>query len=48
MTEAAFNNTYKVTGVKHRGMISEAVCGSVITTGEFLRFKDLIPVTGNG
>ncbi len=34
-TEANFNGDYKITGVKHRGMISEAVCGSVITTGEF-------------
>lgn len=36
-----YNGTYKIVGVKHRGMISEAVCGSVVTTGEFVRFGDL-------
>lgn len=38
-TEANFNGQYKVIGVKHRGMISDAVCGSVITTGEFFYSK---------
>ncbi len=38
-TESNFNGQYKVTAVKHRGMISEAVCGSVITTGEFLNVQ---------
>lgn len=42
-TGANFNRTYKVTGVKHRGMISAAVCGSVITTGEFFFDKILTP-----
>lgn len=37
--ENSFNNEYKVTGVKHRGMISQSVAGSVITTGEFLKFR---------
>jgi hypothetical protein len=44
ITEANFNGSYKVTGVKHRGMISEAVCGSLITTGEFFYDKILTPV----
>ena len=38
-TESNFNGDYIVTAVKHRGMISEAVCGSVITTGEFFYIK---------
>ncbi len=44
ITEENFNTDYKVTGVKHRGMISEAVCGSLITTGEFFYSKLLNPV----
>lgn len=47
ITEANFKGEYKVTSVKHRGMISEAVCGSVITTGEFFYSKILRGV-GNG
>lgn len=43
-TEANFNGDYVVTGVKHRGMISESVAGSVITTGEFFFTKLLTPV----
>lgn len=43
-----FNGAYKVTGVKHRGMISEAVCGEVITTGEFFFSKILTPVKTDG
>lgn len=34
-TEKNFNGFYKVTAVKHRGMISAAICGTAITTGEF-------------
>lgn len=48
ITEQNFNGFYKVTAVKHRGMISEAVCGDVITTGEFFFSKILTPVTPNG
>lgn len=44
ITESNFNGDYKVTAVKHRGMISEAVCGSAITTGEFFYSKLLVPV----
>lgn len=44
ITGMNFNGSYKVTGVKHRGMISESVCGSVITTGEFLYLKTQTPV----
>lgn len=43
-TEMNFNGEYKVIGVKHRGMISDAVCGSVITTGDFSYSKQLIGV----
>ena len=32
LTESSFNGFYKITSVKHRGMISEAVCGDAITT----------------
>lgn len=46
-TGAPFNGDYKVTAVKHRGMISEAVCGEVITTGEFFYSKILTPVSAH-
>lgn len=39
ITEQNFNGDYKVTAVKHRGMISESVGGSIITTGEFFFSK---------
>lgn len=32
MTDQNFNGSYKVISLKHRGMISEAVCGEAITT----------------
>jgi hypothetical protein len=32
---ANYNGAYKITAVKHRGMISQTVCGEAITTGEF-------------
>lgn len=32
ITEANFNGFYKVISIKHRGMISEAVCGDAITS----------------
>ncbi len=41
ITEDNFNGRYRVTGVHHRGMISDAVCGEVITTGEFFYNKIL-------
>lgn len=44
-TNPLANGTYKVTGIKHRGTISAAVCGEAITTGEFIRFKELIPAS---
>lgn len=43
-TDQNFNGTYKVTSVKHRGMISETVCGDAITTGEFFALQQPIPV----
>lgn len=48
ITEQNFNGAYKITGVKHRGIISESVCGSVTTTGEFLYTKLLVGVQPNG
>lgn len=38
-TGANFNGVYKIVGVKHRGMISGAVCGDAVTTGEFFYLK---------
>lgn len=35
VTEAHFNGTYKITAIKHRGMISQTVSGDAVTTGEF-------------
>lgn len=46
VTEQNFNGLYKITSVKHRGMISESVAGSVTTTGEFIFFKLLEAVRG--
>lgn len=48
ITEANFNGEYKVTAVKHRGMISEAVCGDAVTSGEFFFTKILTGVGING
>lgn len=42
-TGDSFNGLYKVTAVKHRGVISAAVSGSVVTTGEFFYSKILSP-----
>jgi len=38
-TGVNFNGDYKVTAVKHRGMISESQAGTLITTGEFFYSK---------
>lgn len=43
-TEYNFNGTYKITGVKHRGVISGAVCGTAYTTGEFFYVNNLTAV----
>lgn len=48
LTESNFDGDYKITAVKHRGMISESVSGSVITTGEFFYSKILQGVTPLG
>lgn len=43
---SAQNGPYKINAFRHRGMISEAVCGEVITTFEFIfGGGKLIPVT---
>ena len=39
-SDGFFKGFYIVTGIKHRGMISESVCGNVITTADFLVLKD--------
>lgn len=44
LTGGNFNGDYKVTAVKHRGVISEAVAGSVVTTAEFFYTKALVGV----
>lgn len=44
ITEENFNGLYKITGVKHRGMISGAVAGKCTTSGEFFYSKLLSPV----
>ncbi len=41
LTGDNFNGNYKITAVKHRGIISEAVAGTVITTAEFFFTKAL-------
>ncbi len=43
-TEPSFNGFRKVVGVKHRGMISPAVCGDAITTVETWYEKTFVPV----
>lgn len=39
-----FDGDYKVTGIKHRGMISPTTAGTLITTAEFFYTKLLEPV----
>jgi hypothetical protein len=39
-----FNGNYIIKSVKHRGMISDAVCGTVVTTGEVSYVKIPTPV----
>lgn len=40
-TGAVFNGDYKVTALQHKGVISDAVAGSAVTTAEFQFFKQL-------
>lgn len=47
-TEKSFNGRYKVTAIKHRGVISDTVCGSVVTTAEFFYSKTLKTVRTDG
>lgn len=44
ITNDNVSGIYKVTGVKHKGTISDAVASSVVTTGQFLYNKILTPV----
>lgn len=39
-----FNGLYKITAISHRGVISDVVSGTAVTTGEFFYDKALIPV----
>lgn len=39
-----YTGFYKITSVKHRGMISATVCGDAITTGEFFFLKSPVGV----
>lgn len=43
-TNPALNGIYKITSVKHRGMISGVMAGSLTTIGEFFFSKENIPV----
>lgn len=43
LTATNLSGLYKITAVKHRGTISDAVCGQVVTTGEFFYLN---PMTG--
>jgi hypothetical protein len=43
-TNRSFSGEVIVTGVKHRGMISDAVCGTVITEGDFNYIQAITPV----
>jgi hypothetical protein len=45
-TNPNLNGFYKITAVKHRGMISSSMAGSLITIGEFVNSKENIPVIG--
>lgn len=40
-----FNGLYKITSVKHRGMISQTVCGEVTTTAEFFFLQSFTAVS---
>lgn len=46
VTEENFNGLYKITAVKHRGVISGAVAGNCVTSGEFFYNKILTPAAG--
>lgn len=43
-TNRNLNGIYKITAVKHRGMISGTVSGSLTTIGEFINSKENVPV----
>lgn len=45
LTNESFNQFYKITSVKHRGMISGVVAGTATTTGEFFYSKEQVPAT---
>lgn len=42
----AYNGQYKITEIKHHGMISESVCGEAITEGGFYNIKPGTPAAG--
>lgn len=44
LTEKKLNGDFKVNLVKHRGMISDAVCGDLITSVDFSFFEDFVSV----
>jgi len=43
-TDPGLDRQYKIQSVQHRGIISPAVSGTVITTAEFDYYKKLVPV----
>lgn len=44
ITGLNYNGLYRINGVKHRGMISDSVCGEAITSGEYFYSKVLFGV----
>lgn len=47
-TNPNLNGTYKITSVKHRGLISGVMAGKVISIGEFTNFKEYVPAVNDG
>lgn len=46
ITNPDVNGLYRLTSVKHRGIISSSVGGELITSAEFVKNKENIPVVG--
>lgn len=46
LTNPELNGVYKITSIKHRGIISQVVSGTLITVAQFLYMKTPVPVVG--
>lgn len=44
---ANYSGFYKITSVKHRGIISQTVCGDAVTTGQFFFLQTPTPVVSS-